>query len=312
MGAQSTIDLGEARQNGLEFPLSLADKYEPRVRDFIGLNDPKQTMMGLLKRPKPVSILAIGPPGCGKTVMGMSFCRQLPGSLIHIQAQKCDVDRLESLHYQTLTYPPVGSWWFVLVDEADGMTEKAQLLLLSRMDGTASLKPVWGGGFVKGEAPPIIYYFTSNGRRVNGELKPPAELLPRFISRCVPLLFDLAPVRKLVPYLKRLWHAEKGTRGLPDQYFEYLCEGSVGVRDILMRLDKELIISPTKTQVKKMLAEREAKRLAGQNAEANKWIEATEIQPTKDISNMTEEQVTRHLSALKAHATRRAQVGEVA
>ena len=71
----------------------------------------------------------------------MAFADELPGTLHHISSQKCDVAALDRLNDLCHYYPTRGKFHVVLVDEADQMTEKAQLQLLSPLDGTASLKP---------------------------------------------------------------------------------------------------------------------------------------------------------------------------
>jgi replication-associated recombination protein RarA len=279
MGTQTTIDLGEARQNGLEFPLTLAEKYQPRIKDFVGLSEPKRVMAGLLKNPKPCNLLFVGPPGAGKSVMAMKFAEQLPAIHHHVRAQSADVATLDTIWERCNYIPkPPAQWHLVHVDEMDGATDKAQLQLLSRMDGTACLRPVFGGGFERGEPHKIINIFTCNGRTIGGQMKPPGELLPRFLSRCQVLYFEPVAATELAVYLKAIWKAEKGTRGLPDEFFLDMAQG-VGVRDALMRMDSELLAPRTVSQVKKLLAEKAAKKAAVVNAEAVKWTEAT---PTED------------------------------
>jgi MoxR-like ATPase len=259
---QSAFDLGEPRQNGFDFPVTLAEKYQPKVESFVGLDEPKRVMQGLLKNPKPCALLFIGDPGCGKTTMAMSFAEQLPAAHHHIRAQSADVATLDRIWEQCQYYPARGRFHVVHIDEVDGATEKAQLQLLSRMDGTSCLKPIFGGGFERGEVPPIIYIFTCNGRMVNGEMKPPAELLPRFLSRCITLYFQPVPVEQLGQYLTAVWKKETDTT-LPREYAEYLAEG-MGVRDALMRLDSELLAPRSPAEIKVILAEHKQRKAAQQ------------------------------------------------
>ena len=301
MGTQTTIDLGEARQNGLDFPLTLAEKYQPRIKDFVGLSEPKRVMAGLLKNPKPCNLLFVGPPGAGKTVMATKLAEQLPAAHHHVRAQSADVATLDRIWEQCQYHPARGDWHLVHVDEMDGATDKAQLQLLSRMDGTACLRPVWGGGFERGEPHKIINIFTCNGRTIGGQMKPPGELLPRFLSRCQVLYFEPVPVAELAAYLRAIWKAEKGTRGLPDEFFLDMAQG-VGVRDALMRMDSELLAPRTLTQVKKLLTEKAAKKTAVTNAEANKWAEAAVL--TED-----EQKEKRSEAAKRAWETMRAPGG---
>jgi len=261
---QTSIDLGEARQNGFDFPVTLAEKYQPRVQDFVGLEEPKRVMLGLLQKPKPCALLFVGPPGCGKTTMAIRFCEQLPAAHHHIRAQSADVATLDRIWEDCQYYPRRGSFHVVHVDEVDGATDKAQLQLLSRMDGTACLKPMYGGGFERGDVPPIIYIFTCNGRMVDGQMQPPAELLPRFLSRCLKVNFDAVTQKPLAAYLKQVWAKEGGPRHYSSEYFEHLAAG-IGVRDALIRLDSELLAPRSSADIKRVLGA--ARELAIQREE---------------------------------------------
>ena len=246
--SQAAFDLAEPRQNGLEFPLTLAERYQPRrIRDFVGLDYPKTVMTSLLAQPKPCALTFIGPPGAGKTALGMAFAEELPGSLMHLAGQKCDVATLNRLSEQFAYYPPKGKFWVCLVDEAPEMTSLAQLQLLSKLDGTAKLKPVYGGGFEAGDPPPIIWIFTGNGRGED-QTEPPASLLPRFLSRTLKLKFHATPAGELEAYLKAIWLREAGGAPLPD--LAAIARESLGnVRDALMQLDLALMAGPVVTTV---------------------------------------------------------------
>ncbi len=75
----------------------------------------------------------------------MAFAEELPGTLHHVSSQKCDVDALDRLNDLLGYYPSRGKLHVVKVDEADQMTDTAQLQLLSHLDSTGWLKPVLGG-----------------------------------------------------------------------------------------------------------------------------------------------------------------------
>jgi len=125
---ESLIDFGEPKQNGFEYPMPLTEKYQPRqIEDFIGLEGPKRVFENLLKAPRPVAVLLVGPPGCGKTTLAMAFAEQLPGTLHHFSSQKCDVAALDRLNDTLCCHPARGKFHIVKVDEADQMTDKAQL-----------------------------------------------------------------------------------------------------------------------------------------------------------------------------------------
>jgi hypothetical protein len=238
---QSAMGFAMPEQDGLAFPQSLTEKYQPnRIENFVGLARPKQFLSGLLKSPRSCSALFIGPPGSGKTTMALAFAQQLGGSLKHLAAQKTDVAALDTLRDQ-LAYSPIGGWWVVLIDEIDGMTDKAQLQMLSRLDGTASLKPKFGGGFERGTPPPIIYLMTCNGRGPK-ETDPPTSLLPRFLSRSMIVEFEAATDADMATYLEQVW-ANEGGEPASAAYFEFMAKG-VGVRDALNRLQTDLLAGP--------------------------------------------------------------------
>lgn len=227
---------------GLEFPLSLTERYQPRrMADFIGLDRPKRLLSRLGQVPRSSSLLFIGPPGGGKSSMALAFADEAKLSLKTIPAQKCDVSAIDNLTHELAMCPPRGLFWVVLVDEADQMTDKAQLQLLSKLDGTAALKPAFGGNMVIDTAPPVIWIFTCNGEGPLG-LKPPTSLLPRFLSRCMTVEFPSTAPETLGSFLQTLWRKEKGPKTAKG-YFEYIATG-VGVRDALMRLDSDLLAGP--------------------------------------------------------------------
>ena len=239
---QAPVDLGQSIQDGLSFPQSLTERYQPTtIGDFIGLERPKSLLLSLIQKPRPLNMIFVGPPGSGKSAISMSFARQLPGSLHHVSAQKCDVATLDCLNDKFAYCPPIGKFWVCLVDEADQMTEKAQLQLLSRLDGTASLKPVYGGGFVRGEAPPIMWIFTTNGHGPN-QTEVPRSFAERFKSRNMIVEFPAVTPAELALYLESIWRKEHGQE-CSAEYFRYMAEG-VGVRDALNRLESDLLAGP--------------------------------------------------------------------
>ena len=86
---ETLIDFGEPKQNGFEYPMPLTEKYQPRkIEDFIGLEGPKRLFGNLLKAPRPVAVLLVDGPGCGKSTLAMAFAEQLPGTLCTISAAR--------------------------------------------------------------------------------------------------------------------------------------------------------------------------------------------------------------------------------
>jgi len=232
-----TLDFAETKQNGFDYPMPLVEKYQPRkIEDFIGLEGPKRLFSNLLKAPRPVAVLLVGPPGCGKTTLGMAFADELPGTLHHISSQKCDVAALGRLNDLCQYYPTQGKFHVVLVDEADQMTERAQLQLLSRLDGTASLKPKFGGGWERGFALPVIWIFTCNGRGEDGTT-PPSTFEPRFLSRCLVMACGKPDVAEIARCLRRIWSLEGGNASDDPSL---LAKGCDGMRDALTKVDVAL------------------------------------------------------------------------
>jgi energy-coupling factor transporter ATP-binding protein EcfA2 len=231
------LDFGEPKQNGFDYPVPLVEKYQPRkIADFIGLEAPKRVFESLLKAPRPVAVLLVGPPGCGKTTLAMAFAEELPGTFHHVSSQKCDVAALDQLTDLLAYYPSRGKFHVVKVDEADQMTDKAQLQLLSKLDSTGWLKPTFGGGFERGPAPPVIWIFTCNGRGEKGT-NPPSTFEPRFLSRCLVIACEKPEVAEIAQFLRRIWALEGGDASAD---LSPLAEGCDGVRDALTKLEVAL------------------------------------------------------------------------
>ena len=208
-------------QSGLEFPQPLADKYRPRtIADFIGLDKAKRVLANFAQRPRNAAFLFSGPSGTGKTTMALALCDAIGGELIHIPSQHCTVIELEDALRLTQYVPMSGKrFWFILVDEADQMTDKAQLALLSRLDST---------GRIDG----CVFVFTCNS--TDG-------LEPRFLSRCLPIDFSsYGMASEIAEYLANVWHAEGGNGNAPD-FSRLAKECRNNVRDCLGRLEVELL-----------------------------------------------------------------------
>jgi hypothetical protein len=252
---ETLIDFGEPKQNGFEYPMPLTEKYQPRkIEDFIGLEGPKRLFGNLLKSPRPVAILLVGPPGSGKTSMAMAFADELPGTLHHISSQKCDVNTLDRLTDLLAYFPSRGRFHVVKVDEADQMTDKAQLQLLSKLDSTGWLRPTFGGGSERGPAPQVIWIFTCNGRGEDGTT-PPSTFEPRFLSRCLVVACGKPDVAEIARFLRRIWSLECGN---PSDDPLPLAEGCDGVRDALTKLEVALCtgILPSRLAERKTRSQR--------------------------------------------------------
>lgn len=203
----------------LSFPAPLADKYRPReISGFLGLDKPKKIMAKFAANPRPAAFLFSGPSGTGKTTLALALCDAIQGELIHIPSQHCSVAELEESLSRT-QYVPMGGkrFWFVLVDEADQMTEKAQLALLSKLDSTGRIENT-------------VFVFTCNDTE---------RLEKRFLSRCLTVEFSSYGLNgNLTAFLKEVWLAEGGTEENAPNFTRLACGN---VRESLSKLEIELL-----------------------------------------------------------------------
>ena len=208
-------------QADLAFPQSLSEKYRPRtIAEFIGLEKPKKILAKFAAKPYPSAWLFVGPPGVGKTSMALALSSQIGAELHHLPSGKCNAASIEETvrlcHYMPMT---PGGLHLVLVDEADGMTNPAQLALLSKLDATAF-------------PPNAIFVFTCNDT---------AGLEPRFLSRCRTVEFSsYGMASEITVFLERVWHSEGGNGNGPD-FSRMVKDSRNNVRDALMTLEVELI-----------------------------------------------------------------------
>lgn len=208
-------------QGSLEFPQPLYEKYRPRrIADFIGLTDIKQRMAKFAANPKNAAMIFHGDSGLGKTTMALAIGAEMEAEIHLIPSQKCTVENVEdTIRVCWNATHKVNGFHLVIVDEADQMTEKAQLALLSKLDSTA-------------HPPKTIFIFTCNGT---------AGLEKRFLSRCMKFEFSNYGLREaLAAFLAKVWEAETGWPGTLN--FERIAKESTNnVREALNRLESELL-----------------------------------------------------------------------
>ncbi len=211
----------ESAQTGIPFPVSLAEKYRPQtIAEFVGLERPKKVLSAFSKRPTSGAWLFAGPSGVGKSTMALALAEEIQAELHKIPSQKCSAQTIEDTVRQCWYAPMTpGGFHVVLADEADQMTNAAQLALLSKLD---SIDP----------APNTIWIFTANDTK---------HLERRFLSRCKTLEFSSYGLSdQIAAYLDKVWRAEGGNGNGPD-LVRLAKDSRNNLRDCLMRLEVELM-----------------------------------------------------------------------
>ena len=211
----------DSTQTGMSVPVSLSEKYRPQtIAEFVGLDRPKKVLSAFSKRPTSGAWLFVGPSGVGKSTMALALAGEIRGELHRIPSQKCNAQNIEDT-VRHCWYAPMtpGGFHVVLADEADQMTNAAQLALLSKLDSTDP-------------APNTIWIFTANDTE---------RLERRFLSRCKVLEFSSYGLSdQIAAYLDKVWHAEGGNGHAPD-LVRLAKDSRNNVRDCLMRLEVELM-----------------------------------------------------------------------
>jgi replication-associated recombination protein RarA len=212
-----------SNQIALGFPEPLTEKYRPRTIDaFVGLEKVRKVMTKLAANPFPSAWLMVGPSGTGKSTMALALADAIPAELHHIPSQECNLETIERVRRICQYVPMAGRrMHLVLVDEADRMTDAAQVSLLSKLDSTNF-------------PPATIFIFTCNDT---------TRLEPRFLSRLSVLEFSSYGIAKdAAELLGRVWDSETDNPVERPNFVRIVKESNNNVREALNRLQIEIMM----------------------------------------------------------------------
>lgn len=204
-------------------PVSLVEKYRPRqLADFCGISKPKELLRRLAERPYSSSWVFRGESGTGKTTAALALADAIPAQVQHIASQDCTVKRIDDVWTNCFYHPESGKrFHLILVDEADQMSNAAQVSLLSKLDSTTP-------------APDTLWVFTCNSTE---------RFEPRFLSRSRVLEFSNYAIQKdAVDLLTRIWETEAPGKESPN-LARIVKESNGNIRASLMALELELMLS---------------------------------------------------------------------
>lgn len=201
--------------------IALDRKYQPKeLADFIGLDRVKAILGQLIAAPYDSAWLFLGPSGLGKTTIALAAAGAIHGEVHHIPSKKCDAAAVDEVIEKCWYVPFGGGKHIVLVDEADQMSNAAQLAFLSKLDATAV-------------PPDTIFFFTANDTRL---------LQDRFLSRCRTIKFTKdGLLDPLVQFLETVWIAEADANWARPDFRMIADDAQCNVRQALMDLEVELV-----------------------------------------------------------------------
>lgn len=201
----------------------LTEKYRPlKTSEFVGLDKAKKLCAKLSANPFDSAWLFVGASGTGKTTIALALAEEMQAELHHIPSQNCTVDAIKAIRARVAYCPMAGKRvHLVLIDEADQMTNQAQLALLSMLDSTNRPQQT-------------IFIFTCNETE---------RFEPRFLSRCGVLEFSSYGIAKdAATLLARVWEHESNGADAPN-FARIVKESNNNIRAALMELQKELMFA---------------------------------------------------------------------
>jgi DNA polymerase III delta prime subunit len=152
--------------------------------------------------------------------MAMALAAAVPAEIHHIPSQECNLENIERVRRTCQYVPALGyKMHLILIDEADRMTDAAQISLLSKLDSTNF-------------PPNTIFIFTCNATD---------RLEARFLSRLRTVEFSSYGIAKeAAALLSRIWESEAGNAPAPN-FVRIVKDSSNNVRAALMALELELM-----------------------------------------------------------------------
>lgn len=186
---------------------------------FVGLDEIVADFEEFAANPYPSAYLFIGAPGVGKTSLAMALAEAIPAEFHHIPSQECNLENIERTRRICQYVPMRGKkMHLVLVDEADQMTNAAQISLLSKLDETNF-------------PPNTVFIFTANETD---------RLEDRFLSRLRKVKFSKEGISKdVAAHLARIWQLEVGDAPAPN-FAAIVKEAKNNIRESLQELETRI------------------------------------------------------------------------